>query len=138
MGFRDIEDTKIIMPKDYEDFSNFRIDLEEPLYSDKEVKKITREHEEILTRLREEYRTHVKIGKIATVFYPNDMKNIINELFFVIGFQPDIYGRELVVALMDSNFKTFLVNIDNIVIKEFLTIDDMFPPKSIYLCKGDH
>lgn len=121
----------IDIPCKYNESNNFKVVLQEPLYTDKEIKNIATEHKEFMKGLREEYRSHVKIGKIVTTFDLKHIENNTNELFFVIGFQLEINNKEHVVALMDSNFKTFLTNIDHVVVKEDLTIDDMFPPEKI-------
>ncbi len=76
----------------------------------------------------QEFRNRIQIGKIVSVYDPKHPE-YFNELFFVIGFQPDIDGKELIIALMDHEFKTFLTHIDNIILKSLFTIDDMFPPE---------
>jgi hypothetical protein len=83
-----------------------------------------------LHELRNEYREQINIGKIVSA-YDKDHPEYFNELFMVIGFQLDIEGKELIVALMDHEYKTFLVHVDNIILKSLFTIDDMFPPRIV-------
>jgi len=75
--------------------------------------------------LLQEFRSRIKIGNIVSVYDP-EHPEYFEELFFVIGFQQDIDGEELIVALMDREFKTLTVHIENIILKNLLTIDDMF------------
>jgi|LGVF01.2.fsa_nt_gb hypothetical protein len=70
----------------------------------------------------------INIGTIVSA-YDKEHPEYFNELFMVIGFQLNFNGEELVVALMDHEYKTFLVHIDNIILKSLFTIDDMFPPR---------
>lgn len=74
------------------------------------------------------YHDLIKIGKIVSVF---DLEHpeYMDELFFVIGFQQSFNGDSQLVALMDHQCKTFVTDINNVVLKSLLTIDDMFPPK---------
>ena len=130
MSIYDIPHTSIQVPKGFEEFQSYRIEFKEPIFTKEEYNQISIEHLKILQKLKGEYRSKVKIGKIVITFDPKNIQSFTNELFFVIGFQLDLSERELVVALMDNQFKTFLTNIDNIVVKETLTIDDMFPSKS--------
>jgi hypothetical protein len=81
-----------------------------------------------LHELRKEYREQINIGKIVSTF-DKEHPEYLTELFMVIGFQLDIDGKELIVALMDHEYKTFLVHVDNIILKSLFTIDDMFPPR---------
>ena len=81
-----------------------------------------------INELRNEYQKQINIGKIVSV-YDKDHPEYFDELFMVIGFQLDINGKELIVALMDHEYKTFLVHVDNIILKSLFTIDDMFPPR---------
>lgn len=77
--------------------------------------------------VKEKY-NRLTIGSIVSV-NDNEHPEYLEELFFVYGFQLDIEGKEIVVALMDSKLKTFLTHIDNIILKDNLSIDDMFPPE---------
>ncbi len=85
--------------------------------------------------LLQEFRSRIHIGKIVSV-YDSQHPEYSQELFFVIGFQQDIDGEELVVALMDREYKTFLTPIDNIILKNLLTIDDMFCAKVLPMEKS--
>lgn len=77
--------------------------------------------------LRNEYRNQINIGTIVSS-YDKEHPEYFDELFMVIGFQLNFNGEELIVALMDHNYKTFMVHVDNIILKSLFTIDDMFPP----------
>lgn len=80
--------------------------------------------------LLHEFRARIKIGSIVSVYDPKHPE-YFQELFFVIGFQQDMDGNEMIAALMDKEFKTFLVHIESIILKDLLTIDDMFPPELV-------
>ena len=129
MGFKDISECEITAPISYRDFMNFKIVLKEPIYTEGEINKMKKDHEKFMNKLREEHRKSFRIGNIVKVYDIGNMHTFFNELFFVIGFQLDIDGKELVVALMDNKYKTFLVNIDHAFVQETLTIDHMFPPR---------
>jgi hypothetical protein len=66
----------------------------------------------------------IKIGSVVS-----EIDDVSKELFFVIGFQPDIDGKENFIALMDRNFRTFISPIDNLLLDRLATIDDVFPSK---------
>lgn len=85
--------------------------------------------------LLHEFRARIKIGNIVSIYDPKHPE-YFEELFFVIGFQQDIDGEELIVALMDRDYKTFTAHIENIILKELLTIDDMFPPELVTFYKN--
>jgi len=81
-----------------------------------------------IQELRNEYREQINIGTIVSA-YDKEHPEYFNELFIVIGFQLNFNGEELIVALMNHEYKTFLVHVDNIILKSLFTIDDMFPPR---------
>lgn len=83
----------------------------------------------MLEGLAELHRNRIRIGKIVSVF-DREHPEYLDELFFVIGFQQNFKGDSKLVAVMDREFKTFVTDIDNIILKELFTIDDMFPAKS--------
>ena len=86
----------------------------------------------LLEDLRDQMRARIKIGTIVSVF-DKEHPEYLKEIFIVIGFQSNSNSKELIVALMDHNYKKFLVHINNIILKSLFTIDDMFPPRSIIL-----
>lgn len=78
--------------------------------------------------LADQMRARIKIGKIVSV-HDKEHPEYFDELFLVIGFQLNFNGEELIVALMDHEYKKFVVHVDNIIFKSLFTIDDMFPPR---------
>ncbi len=84
-----------------------------------------------IQELRKEYRNQINIGTIVSA-YDKEHPEYCNELFIVIGFQLSFSGEELIVVIMDHDYKTFLAHVDNIILKSLFTIDDMFPPKIPY------
>ena len=76
--------------------------------------------QELSTLIRES----IKVGAVVSV--DNDRKD---ELFMVVATNNAIEGYSNIVCLMDRNYKKYLVNIENILIKPGYTIDDMFPVK---------
>lgn len=80
--------------------------------------------------LLREFRSRIKIGSIVSVYDP-EHPEYFQELFFVIGFQQDMDGNEMIAALMDRQYKTFTVHIESIILKDLLTIDDMFPAELV-------
>lgn len=81
-----------------------------------------------LEEYKEQYRRMIQIGSVASVV---DLKHpeYIDELFLVVGFQEDIYSFNDRVAIMDHKGRVFLVDIDNLILKDMFTIDDVIPPE---------
>lgn len=86
------------------------------------------EQRQTLKEFTHQYRKMIQIGKVVSVIDPEHPK-YFEELFLVIGFQPNIYGYEDYVAIMDNHGRVFLAKLDCIILKDMFTVDDVFPAK---------
>ena len=84
--------------------------------------------EKTIQILLDKYIKKIKIGSIVSA-YDEEHPEYLKELFIVVGFQSNKDSKELIVALMDHNYRRFLAHIDNIILKSLFTIDDMFPSR---------
>lgn len=92
----------------------------------------TTDIQDMIEGIAEHHRCSIKVGKIVSIFDPN-IPEYLEKLFFVIDVQQ--VGPETVVTVMgqdlECDFTIKIAKIENIILKELFTIDDVFPPRRI-------
>ena len=73
-----------------------------------------------------QYRKMFQIGSVVSII-DVEHPEYLDELFLVVGFQVDIYSFNDRVAIMDCKGRVFVVSIDNLILKDIFTIDDVIP-----------